>query len=407
MDFLKTINDETILIIPNNIKNKIIKFLNKQEKLIAIKILTFKELKESMLFNYDEKAILYLKEKYNYKYNIAKEFIENIYYVLDDENKNDKLELLLNIKNELINNKLLYINNLFFEFIKNKNIYFYGFDYISKYQQKLIDILNKYSKVNIIDKNNKEYFNNKVYIFDNINDEIEFIANDIIEKKLDFNKTYIYGINNDNESTIKRIFSNYYIKINIKSEKNLLDTQEGLNFINNLHEIEHALKSIKDNTIKQKIINILNDFYFIDDKNSIKNIIIEKFKSCQIPNLKYEKQIEQIDIKDNIFNEDEHVYIINFNREYIPNIFKNEDFINDEEKPYYLEKTVEKNNNEINTWKNILKNIKNLTITASTQSIKGSLELSPLIEEFKMNTEKKEYNISKYSNISNKYNLAV
>lgn len=406
MNLLKELNSNNIIIIPQNIKKKLLEYINKQNELINIKIITNEELKKLILFDYDEKAIFYIKEKYNLSYKNSKEYIENLYFILDDEITNNKLKLLKNIKQDLLDNNLIQTNNIFLKSITNKNILIFGFDYINKYYNKLIDKLKKYANVTIINKTNN-YNNFLVYTFDSINEEIEFIANNIIEKKLDLSKTYIYGINKDNENVVKRIFDNYNLNINFSSSKTLFDTIEAQNFLNNLENYEEALNNIKNHNIKENIINILNEFYFIDDKSRIKDEITEKFKTSKLPNIKYINAINEVNIFDNLFNEDEHVYIINFNREYIPTIYKNEDFINDEEKPSYLENTNDKNNTEIKKWKIFFNNIKNLTITSSKQGLIGALELSPLISEFNMTVEKKEYTFSKYSNKSNKYNLAL
>ena len=67
MTNLDNIKNETIIICEQNTKNKILKQLTKEKKLLNIKLLTKKELIKKLYFTYDENAILYLIEKYNYK----------------------------------------------------------------------------------------------------------------------------------------------------------------------------------------------------------------------------------------------------------------------------------------------------------------------------------------------------
>ena len=67
---LENIENNSILIIPNTIKNNTIKKLNK--KMLNIKIMTLKELIRKYTFDYNEKTIYYLMKKENIKYDIAK-----------------------------------------------------------------------------------------------------------------------------------------------------------------------------------------------------------------------------------------------------------------------------------------------------------------------------------------------
>ena len=60
--------NETIMICEQETKKQILKQLTKEKKLLNIKLLTKKELINKLYFSYDYNAILYLIEKYNYKY---------------------------------------------------------------------------------------------------------------------------------------------------------------------------------------------------------------------------------------------------------------------------------------------------------------------------------------------------
>ena len=188
-----------ILIIPNNIKTKVVKYINNLPKLSNVKILTDQEFITNLTIDYNEKAIIYLMNNKNLSYQNAKEILKNIKYATNDNNDCPKLQELTNIKNELLEKNLLIINKQFIPFIKDKEIIFYGFDYINKFIKKLITDNNL--KVNIIEKEYQN-INPKVYLFDNVSSEIEYIAEDIISKNLDLSKTYIYGINNDNKLII-------------------------------------------------------------------------------------------------------------------------------------------------------------------------------------------------------------
>ena len=81
MNFLKNIKEETLLVIPSNIKDKVLNEINKIGYLVNVKIMSLKQLKKEVYFDYDENAILYLMHNYNYKYEVAKNYIDNMYYI--------------------------------------------------------------------------------------------------------------------------------------------------------------------------------------------------------------------------------------------------------------------------------------------------------------------------------------
>ena len=389
-----------ILIIPNNIKTKIIKYINNLPKLTNVKILTIDEFIKSITIEYDEKAIIYLMENKNLSYQNSKEILNNLKYSANTNNP--KINYLYNIKTELINNNIIKINKLFKSSIQNKEIIFYGFDYIDKFTKHLINTNNL--KVKYLEKEYKT-FNPKVLLFNNTNNEIEYIAEDIIKNNLDLSKTFIYGINNDNILIIDRIFKSYNIPINLNYNNTLYNTHIGKELLNNLNDIDNYLNTIKDDNIKKKIINLLNKYYFVNNYEDIHNILKEELKQTKINNKKIDNAINEIDIFNNVIDEDYHIYIINFNNEYIPILNKDVGYISDKDKPEYLETTTELNNLNKDILNKIIQSIKNITITASINNYNGSLNISTIATDYNYQIIETNNNISRYSNKINKYNL--
>lgn len=394
-----------ILIIPNNIKDKVIKYINNLPTLCNVKILTEEELTTSLIYNYDEKTILYIMKNKNLSYENSKEILDNLKYIIYDKYDNQKLNNLLTTKKELIEKKLLKKNDNFIDYIKSKEIYFYGFSYINT---TLFELLKKDNiKYKILVQNNIEYNNKKVYLFKTTEEEITYIAEDICQKKLDLNKTFIYGINNDNREIIKRIFNNYNLNINIKTNTTLYDTVEGKNILNNLTNIEQYLKSIKNDNIKEKLINILNKYYFVDNYQDINNVIKEELKHTKLKTNKIKNAVNEIDILNTEIGENEYIYIINFNNEYIPNINKDTDYISDQEKPNYIEKSYNLNNINKEILNKEIQKIKNLIITAAQNNENGPLNISTIATDYNYEIINKEIKISQFSNKINKYNLGI
>jgi len=114
---LEDIKNNSVVICNSNYKIELLKSIN---KLVNIKFISMDEFIKSYLFDYDEKTILYLIKNYNISYEIALEYINNLYYVEDKKYNNEKLDYLVSIKKELIDNNLLIFNNRFKKYIKEK-----------------------------------------------------------------------------------------------------------------------------------------------------------------------------------------------------------------------------------------------------------------------------------------------
>ena len=103
-----------ILIIKDKSKKSILKKINEHNKLINVKIITLSELKKKYFFDYTKETIYYVSKKYNVVPDVAKIYIENLYYINKDS-KYEKVLKLQEIKQDLEKNRLLKSNKLFKE----------------------------------------------------------------------------------------------------------------------------------------------------------------------------------------------------------------------------------------------------------------------------------------------------
>ena len=120
------IKNNTIVICNNNYKMQLLKNI---KKLINIKFMNMDEFIKSYYFDYDEKTILYVIKKYNVKYEVALEYLNNLIYIEDKKYNNEKLDFLVNLKKELIDNNLLIFNSKFKNYINDKDIIIYNYYY--------------------------------------------------------------------------------------------------------------------------------------------------------------------------------------------------------------------------------------------------------------------------------------
>jgi len=400
------IENNTILIVPNKLKKEVLK---KIKKLINFKIISLEEFIKNYYFDYDNKTIHCLMNKYNLKYEVVNIYLKNIYYIENKDYQNEKLNKLVEIKNELENNNLLIKNDKFKEYINNKKIVVYGYQYIEKKYRKLLEELGA-----TYIKEDTTYNNQKLYEFKTKEEEIDFLISKIIELKeqnISLNKIKI--IDNEYKNEIEEKLKLY--DINYKEEISLYGTNIINLLLNNIKEnIEETLDIIKENIdlenelnlkIYNKLINILNEYTFIENKNQIKDMLIHDFKNTKIIKNNYKEKIEFISLENNIIDSNNHVFLLGFNASIYPKIRKDEEYITDNIKDLLdLELTKDINKNIKKTIIDRIRKTNNLTITYKTFDMQ-EYYISSLNEELNLDIIK-DYKIPYYINLDNKIKLA-
>ena len=373
---IKNLKKNNIIVTPNNIKNKILINLTGNE-LINSKYMSIKALTDSVFYTYDKKAIFHVMKKYNVKYEIAKIYLNNLIYIDDITVDSNKINILKEIKKDLEENNLLIKDDMFINYVKtNNNIIVIGYDYLTKLEQKTLNILREYADITIIDKEIKNYTHD-VHSLPTMEDEVEYVAKSISKLLLDgidINKIKLTNVGDDYFNTIEKIFKLYNIPININNKTNIFSTKIVSEFINNyqsdLSITMEYLKTITDLNndknlkIYNTLIKIINDYTWCEDKLEVKDLIINDIINTNIKDFEYKNAIEITDYKNNIFEDDEYIFMLGFNQNTIPKTYKDEEYITDDLKINIpLETTNEKNKIEKNMVINNIKSIKNLTIT--------------------------------------------
>ncbi len=370
------IKDNTLLIIPNEIKEEMILKITSENNLLDIKYISLEELYKKF-FNYDVKAIYYLMDKYKFKYEVAKVYLDNMFYVKDDFD-DDKLKLLLKLKDEVKD----YIVTSRTDIYKNRNIVVYGYE-LSKFD---INLLKKLSNNIEVIKEETKYKHSKIYQFKTLEKEVEFVFDkivDLIKNNININNIKLI-VSSDYYNTLKRMSSFYNIPIEIPSDTKLSDTLVGSYFIKNYNPniIDEIKNKFSDVELVNKLIDIVNK-YVEFGFNEVKDLIIYEVKNCKIKDPELKNSIKLINF-DSLVSDNDYVFILGFNYGVIPNIYKNEDFLSDKIKEKIsLLTSKEKNIYEKNKIINKINNIKNLTIS------------------YKLKNNNEEYTISNLNDVLN------
>lgn len=410
MSIIDRIKQPTLFITDNETKRRLLKELTRNKKIVPIKFITIEEFISSYFYNVLTEGYLFLLERENKKVSIIEEMISQFIYIEDKEYKSEKLNHLKVLKKELEEKKLLEKNSLFKQVLNNYQMIVYNYE-LDPFYKKLFKELNA-----IIEKEErKELEKPVVYEFNDIEDEIGFVATDISKKLQEgtsIDQIKILNLSEEYRHPLRRIFNLFHIPVETNEETKLNETRVGkvsLNYIKSEETLEEAFLKIKENfeTDSQMplIVSILNQYRNQPgNKENIIKLIENDFKKKKVPSNHLKNKVECLSI--NQIEEENYYYLLGFNKENIPKVYKDEDYLTDNEKcELGLYTSDDKNKLEKDKFKKILLTTPNLTITYKLKSAFDTFNASLLIEEMDLEVKKAKTNYN-YSNIYNQVILS-
>lgn len=420
MNGLNNLENNSILVIPNNLKNGVLNYINNYESFLNIKLMTLDEVKRNIYFDYSEEAILYVMDKYRVKSNIARIYLENIYYIFDGSIDSKKACFLEELKNELLERNLLIINDFFSLFLDRKFIV-YGFSYINKFYMKM---LKRIPKLEIVARNESDQKVLDVLEFDNVGEEVAFVFKRIcglLDKGISLNNVKIAGVDDNYEKELKKLSRFYGVPINFNNKSSIYSTKIVKVFLGCLEDnfsFEEAVNYLKEKFditnaeniyVIKKIIDVCNKYVgFNYDKTLIMELLRDDLKKVHTKGIKYDKAIELVSLDDNDFSDD-YVFVFGLNEGKLPKIYKDEDYFSDDELVLLnLDTSIDKNMVSKETLVKTFFEIENLCLSYSLNDKSGELYPSSIISEYDMNVVKKEVDYdNSYSNIHDQIMLAT
>jgi len=395
-----------IFIVEETTKKSLLNKIN--DKLINIKIFTLNEIKRKYFFDYTKETLYYIVKKYNVVLDVAKKYIDNLYYIKEDINiENDKVNFLISLKRELDDKKLLKYNSLFKIYLKNKKVILYNLDNISKMYKNIFDSLDT---ISLNDKKDNDI--KKIYKANNSEEEITFVASEIcklIKNGVNINKIKLANVKSNYYFKIYNIFRLFNIPINLESNTSINGTiivkkfkeYYSSNIEETLNNLKKYIKTIEDQEIYNQIVNLVSEYCFIDDYEEARELIFDELKNIKKKQNKLKNAVKCINLTEDIIQDDEYVFLINFNEGVIPIDNKDEDYLNDEIK-HKLNIDTSYDLNYINNLnlKNVIKSTKNLIVSYSKYDMNNEIFISSAYDE---NILEEETLIIDY-NHSNNYN---
>lgn len=384
-------------------------FIRKINKLINVKIITLSELKKKYYFDYDNKAIYFVSNKYNCIPEIAKIYIENTYFIGDIDTK--KVNFLKEIKEELDTNNLLTYNNLFKEFLKGKDIVLYNLKYIDKFYKNIFKELESYSNITSYNDEDTESVK-ELYKANNSEEEIAFVCSSItklIKSGVNINNIKLANVKSDYEFIIRKTFKLFNIPINLPSFETIKSTSLVIKFKElynsdisiTIEKLKEFINTKEENDLFKSIINVVNSYLWCNDFELVKDMVFNEIDNIKTLRENLKNAVEVIEFKKELVSDDDYVFLIGYNEGVIPINYKDEAYLSDEEKSKLgLSTSFELNENAMNEVKDSIKNIKHLIVTYPSHNLSSEIYISSSYEKDLF--EEKELNIS--YNESNSYN---
>ena len=402
--------ENNTIIITNDKKH----ILKNNNSLLNIKIYSIEEFKRLFYFDYNKETIYYITEKYSVIPEIAQIYISNMYNIEEKSYINKKLDFLSNLKKELLNNNLIKINKLFRSNLKHKKIVIYNINKTKELDNSMNE-LSKITEIEYINEASNNYIHT-IYELDNIEDEIIYVANEIcrlVNEGKDITKIYLANLDNEYRKIIKRIFPMFNIPVTLEENNSLYGTFICTKFIefyeSDLNNTISKLKEIsftpESDELINSIISIINQYSFVEDKLLVKELIINDLKNTKVSQKNNTQSIHETSIHKKIINDDEIVFLMSFNQGIIPSIYKDEDYLTDnDKKELNISLTIDKNNNNKELIINNIRNIKNLIITSKKSASGTQYNISNINEilEYEVKHPVIDYT---YSNLYNKLKL--
>ena len=397
MDF--KFNDDSIYIVPNSLKLKLLDILSKENKIYNITFISLEELEKHYFFDIKEDALLYLLDKTNENIDVLKLMLKNLYKIdITKEYKETKLNNLKSLYHDLKDNNYLIFDKGYREYLLTKNIYILGYSMLEPYQKEMLDSIN----TNYLDIASNLSIDT-VYKYHSMKDEIISTALKIRElnsKGISYNKIFLAGVDNSYNYLLKTIFKMFDIPIYFKST----------NKITSLINVKEYLKDkdinhIKDINIKSKIMKIESDLSYAKNSKYYDILLKDRLENTGLDSIELVESIkvlnEAIEVP-YLVSDDEYLFVLGFNQNHLPKIYKDEDYLSDNLKSKCnLNTSTIKNKLSKDSLVKVLGTIKNLTLSYKLTSLTGEYAKSSLLNELNL----KEVDSLNYSyNYSKEFN---
>ena len=328
MNITDYLNDDTLIICPNEVKMAALKYMNENRVFKTVKFMSMEEYRRNYFFDYDENAVLSVCEKEKCKPTIARMYLDNLCYVEDRNYESEKLNELVRIRKYLQQENKLKFNPLFHQWLKRVTVVVYGYGRLDKFSSSIING----TVIEYPQDNDKEY---DVFEFDNLEDEVEYLFNSICEllsDGTDINSIYITNMTNEYETAFQRFEKYYGITIDYRKSDSIIGTPLVRQFMEWVDMYDHQqifemLEPYKEYPVYNQLVHILNKYIQFADLKEVRELIHEDLLNTKIAILPKRNVVRNIAMFSELTDKD-HLFVLSFNDGF-PKMKTDTDYISD------------------------------------------------------------------------------
>ncbi len=400
---MEKIHDKAFYIVPNALKMKILASLQSTNQIYDITFYTLEEFLSHFLFTIKDEALLYLLTKENENIDVLKSMLKTLKYISQEEvYQSSKLQKLQAILKDLKANNYLEYDETFKDYLKTKDIYLMGYYLLDK------TILTKLKPLNIhyVDIPST-YKLETVYEYDTLKDEVINTALKIRElnrQKISYNKIFIAGITDEYEYVLATVFKMFDIPLNYQVKKPLITMLGVKDYLKT-----KDLSKIKDQKLKKYLLHIEENLIYAVNSPYYDLLLKDKLTTTNYQN---DALIEAVTCLNDaleipyLIADDEYLFVLGFNQNTIPKIYKDEDYLSDNLKTILgLNQSYINNDFEKKNLLSCLTNIKNLTISYKLTTLSSEMVKSSLLDDLNLKVIKEQVKNYHFSNFYNEYLL--
>lgn len=390
-------SDNLYYIVPNNLKEVMLKKLSLEDKIYDIHFDTMENFIEKYICKIDKKAVEFLLEKGD-SLDIINSYLKVLPSIdINKEYDSLKLNFLKERKKLLISNDLLIdINDL--TYLKDKEVIVMGYPFIDKYLEEILTKINATIVIGI-DKCPIE----EIYEYKSKKEEIVALARRIRslnEKGVSYSKIFIAGKDDDSKFLINDIFKDFDIPYN----------DDGVSFLATIIGRKYLetkdLSLIKDNDLLKKIIKVLEEMLVFKDSKYYDLLLEDKLSKIKMSN---KKEIDAVTFLEDVFevpyllSDDDYLFVISLVQNKYPKIYKDDDYLSDKQKnSLKLINSMEKNKNSKLAFLYSLGTIKNVTYSYALATLQDEWLPSSILSEYNVLVKTDDLYKVEYSDKYNK-----
>ena len=359
---------------------------------LKFKLMTKEDFLKGFFFEYSDEALLDLMVHHDVSFELAKTFLDNLYFLPQTFAEDAQIQNLQMIKNELEEKKLLKHDDLFLPLLKNKKITVFGYD---EKDGELLSILKKVSgsfSFGHLPSLNKTY-HLQAHQFETIEDELQWVFNQIsnlVSSGVSVDDIFLFDPPSEYTFLLKKMSAFYGIPLNMPSHLTLASSKPGIDFLASLlqgQSPEEALSSLSidsQDSIERQLVDEVTRLLPLNlSSQKYHDFFLNKLRATSLTEPKFDHAVSIL--KGNFIPENSHIFLLGFNEGNFPKVHKNVDYLDDSKKRWLGRNDSDfENQKDEKALLSLLDGTHAVTVSFKNQSLTDTFKPSPMISRLNM-----------------------